>query len=219
VNRRARVRDALVPACYSTRLDCLARKERGHVESAAGSSLTIGAVAERHQEGIARAFRPEWDERFYSFDRERDGTCLARMRNGEGDLWYLLFLPSGAAVLRGFDHNSVMSPYRHDDERLWLEASLGLRFVSIIAARPESRVAAHSWRPVAQERSAALWLERFHHGGRGAFRRRPAVPLLRRLDHRRWAKRAMSDRGGSSRWRDDRFGSRSDGSKFRHDGS
>jgi hypothetical protein len=64
-------------------------------------------------------FWPQWDERFYSFDRERDGTCLARMRNGEGDLWYLVFIPSGGAVLRGFDHNSVMSPYRHKDERLW----------------------------------------------------------------------------------------------------
>jgi hypothetical protein len=64
-------------------------------------------------------FWPRWDERFYSFDGERDGTCLARMRNGEGDLWYLVFIPSGGAVLRGFDHNSVMSPYRHEDERLW----------------------------------------------------------------------------------------------------
>jgi hypothetical protein len=62
---------------------------------------------------------PDWDWRFYSFDKERDGTCLASMRNGEGDLWYLLLLPNGGAVLRGFDHNSVMNPYRHEDERLW----------------------------------------------------------------------------------------------------
>lgn len=68
---------------------------------------------------LDEVFWPRWDERFYSFDREHDGTCLARMRNGEGDLWYLVFIPSGGAVLRGFDHNSVMSPYRHKDERLW----------------------------------------------------------------------------------------------------
>jgi hypothetical protein len=55
-------------------------------------------------------FWPEWDSRYDSFDRERDGTCLARMRNGQGDLWYLLVLPNGGAVLRGFDHDSVMSP-------------------------------------------------------------------------------------------------------------
>jgi len=64
-------------------------------------------------------FWPQWDERYYSFDKSRDGTCLARMRNGEGDLWYLLFLPSGAAVLRGFDHESAMNPYRGDDEKPW----------------------------------------------------------------------------------------------------
>jgi hypothetical protein len=68
---------------------------------------------------LDEVFWPQWDERFYSFDRERDGTCLARMRNGEGDLWYVVFTPNGGAVLRGFDHNSVMSPYRHEDERLW----------------------------------------------------------------------------------------------------
>jgi hypothetical protein len=62
---------------------------------------------------------PDWERRNYSFDRERDGTCLARMRNGEGDLWYLVFLPGGAAVLRGFDHESPMSPYRGDGEEPW----------------------------------------------------------------------------------------------------
>jgi hypothetical protein len=97
--------------------------------------VTLARASTRHPERLAppaallrltralsvldEVFWPEWDERCYSLDRERDGTCLARMRNGEGDLWYVVFLPNGAAVLRGFDHNSVMSPYRHDDERLW----------------------------------------------------------------------------------------------------
>jgi len=69
---------------------------------------------------------PDWEWRYYSFDKETDGTCLARMRNGEGDLWYLVFLPNGAAVLRGFDHESSMSPYRGDDETPWPDLFKGM---------------------------------------------------------------------------------------------
>jgi hypothetical protein len=68
---------------------------------------------------LDEVFWPQWDERYYSFDKKRDGTCLAQMRNGQGDLWYLVFLPNGAAVLRGFDHESAMNPYRGEDETPW----------------------------------------------------------------------------------------------------
>jgi hypothetical protein len=68
---------------------------------------------------LDEVFWSQWDERYYSFDKQRDGTCLAQMRNGEGDLWYLLFLPNGAAVLRGFDHESAMNSYRGEEEKPW----------------------------------------------------------------------------------------------------
>ncbi len=100
-----------------------------------GPRMPPGRASTRHPERLAtpralldltralavldEVFWPEWDERYYSFEKERGGTCLARMRNGEGDLWYLLFLPNGAAVLRGFDHESSMNPYRGDDEKPW----------------------------------------------------------------------------------------------------
>jgi hypothetical protein len=67
--------------------------------------MTLARVSTRHPERLApppvlldvtRAlavlesiFWQEWESRRYSFDKERDGTCLARMGNGKGDLWYL----------------------------------------------------------------------------------------------------------------------------------
>ncbi|MEU1197274.1 hypothetical protein ABZ446_13725 [Streptomyces sp. NPDC005813] len=39
---------------------------------------------------------------------------LASMRNGSGDEYDIVFSPAGAYI-RGFDHESPMSPYAHDD--------------------------------------------------------------------------------------------------------
>jgi hypothetical protein len=62
---------------------------------------------------------PRWDYRLYSFSWMKDGTSLGGMRNGEGDLWFVRFTPGGGAVLRGFDHNSVMSPFLRAGGSLW----------------------------------------------------------------------------------------------------
>jgi hypothetical protein len=43
---------------------------------------------------------------------------MASMRNGSGDEYFILFNEHGAAM-KGFDHESAMSPWRADGERIW----------------------------------------------------------------------------------------------------
>jgi hypothetical protein len=62
---------------------------------------------------------PRWDYRYYSFCQLKDATWLGSMRNGEGDLWYARFIGNGSAVIRGFDHESSMSPFRRRDNSVW----------------------------------------------------------------------------------------------------
>lgn len=61
---------------------------------------------------------PEWESRYYSFDtRWAPDEQMASMRNGSGDEWSIVFASAGAFV-RGFDHESPMSPANNDEE-LW----------------------------------------------------------------------------------------------------
>ncbi|MGW0856036.1 hypothetical protein [Streptomyces sp. NPDC002690] len=46
------------------------------------------------------------------------GEEAALMDNGSGDDFSVLFTPSGV-LIRGFDHESRMSPYATDDEEVW----------------------------------------------------------------------------------------------------
>lgn len=53
-------------------------------------------------------------ERYYSFSASWSETEeIASMRNGSGDEFDIVFSPAGAYV-RGFDHESPMSPYGND---------------------------------------------------------------------------------------------------------
>lgn len=55
---------------------------------------------------------PESADRCFSFDAAwADDEQMASMRNGSGDGWSIVFTPAGA-YLRGFDHESPLSPYR-----------------------------------------------------------------------------------------------------------
>ncbi|MEU4219689.1 hypothetical protein [Actinoplanes sp. NPDC026623] len=55
---------------------------------------------------------PDWESRYFSFDsRWGPEEEMASMRNGSGDAYSIVFSPAGAFI-RGFDHESVMSPYR-----------------------------------------------------------------------------------------------------------
>ena len=63
---------------------------------------------------------PDWQGRYYSFnDGWDDNVSLASMRDGEGDDYFILFTSAGA-VIKGFAHESVMSPYRTDPPSVWL---------------------------------------------------------------------------------------------------
>ncbi|MFF1896219.1 hypothetical protein [Streptomyces sp. NPDC058206] len=71
-----------------------------------------------HCRGLAMldaVLSPEWDARFYSFDAHWDeGEQLASMRDGMGGEYAIVFAAAGAYV-RGFDHESLMSPWARMD--------------------------------------------------------------------------------------------------------
>ncbi|MBT2408834.1 hypothetical protein J7I97_33485 [Streptomyces sp. ISL-87] len=59
---------------------------------------------------------PDWESRYYSFNAGwAGGEEMASMRNGSGDEYSIVFSAAGAYV-RGFDHESPMSPYGNDGE-------------------------------------------------------------------------------------------------------
>jgi hypothetical protein len=62
---------------------------------------------------------PDWEYRYYSFDSKWGiNEMMASMRNGQGDDFFILFNNSGA-IIKGFDHESPMSPYAHKPKRVW----------------------------------------------------------------------------------------------------
>jgi hypothetical protein len=62
---------------------------------------------------------PAWEYRYFSFDAHWFAQqSLASMRNGEGDHYFIWFGPTGA-VLKGFCHESPMSPYRVHPPQIW----------------------------------------------------------------------------------------------------
>jgi hypothetical protein len=62
---------------------------------------------------------PEWDYRYYSFNRKWDvEEQMTSMRNGQGDEWFCVFSKVGA-FLKGFDHESKMSPWNSNPPRVW----------------------------------------------------------------------------------------------------
>jgi len=59
---------------------------------------------------------PDWESRYYSFNATwAEGEEMASMRNGSGDEYSIVFSAAGVYV-RGFGHESPMSPYGHDGE-------------------------------------------------------------------------------------------------------
>lgn len=62
---------------------------------------------------------PEWEYRYYSFDSKWGSEqMMASMRNGEGDSYFILFDKNGA-IIKGFDHESPMSPYANKSNQVW----------------------------------------------------------------------------------------------------
>jgi hypothetical protein len=59
---------------------------------------------------------PDWQYRYYSFNSMWDtDEMMASRSNGSGDELYILFNPFGA-ILKGFDHESFMSPWARKDQ-------------------------------------------------------------------------------------------------------
>ncbi|MFB7460302.1 hypothetical protein [Streptomyces sp. NPDC056188] len=75
------------------------------------------AVLREHCRSLAileAVLSPEWEDRCHSFDDHwSEQESMASMRNGSGDEYSIVFSPAGAYV-RGFDHESPMSPYAED---------------------------------------------------------------------------------------------------------
>lgn len=62
----------------------------------------------------------EWDYRYYSFNSKwAIDEQMGSMRNGSGDDLFALFNASGC-FLRGFDHESTMSPWNATPPKTWL---------------------------------------------------------------------------------------------------
>jgi hypothetical protein len=62
---------------------------------------------------------PDWEYRWYSFNSKwATGEQMGSMRNGNGDDLFALFTTDGC-FLKGFWHESKMSPYRTDPKSVW----------------------------------------------------------------------------------------------------
>ncbi|WP_083019030.1 hypothetical protein [Mycobacteroides saopaulense] len=64
-------------------------------------------------------FSPYWDNRRYSYTQDwGDGLSTAEIRNGSGDDCFIVFTPAGGFI-RGFDHESPMTPWHTRQPTLW----------------------------------------------------------------------------------------------------
>ncbi|QBE66744.1 hypothetical protein [Pseudoduganella lutea] len=60
-----------------------------------------------------------WDYRYFSFDAGWSlGAQMGSMRNGQGDDLFAVFDQAGCFI-RGFDHESAMSPWVSDPPKIW----------------------------------------------------------------------------------------------------
>lgn len=88
----------------------------------------IGAVR-RWSQSLAvldAVMSAEREYRYYSFDAQfRPGQALASMDNGSGDEYSITFTGDGA-FLRGFDHESPLSPFGQTPLALWPGLLTGL---------------------------------------------------------------------------------------------
>src|SRR6185369_15285801 len=62
---------------------------------------------------------PDWEYRYYSFNSNwAPDEMMASMRNGSGDEYFILFNSIGA-IIKGFDHESPMSPSASQSQATW----------------------------------------------------------------------------------------------------
>ena len=78
------------------------------LRAAAAAAALLDEILEPRADVRAHLFDEAWGE----------GEELATIRNGQGDFAFVWFAPAGT-VIRGFDHESAMSPYRVRPPRPW----------------------------------------------------------------------------------------------------
>ena len=62
---------------------------------------------------------PDWESRYYSFNSKwSEGEMTASMRDGSGDEYFILFNSHGA-IIKGFAHESPMSPFGDEPPKVW----------------------------------------------------------------------------------------------------
>ena len=62
---------------------------------------------------------PDWEYRYYLFNSKwAEGEMMASMRNGSGDEYFILFKSQGA-IMKGFAHETPMSPWVSKSEKVW----------------------------------------------------------------------------------------------------
>ncbi len=62
---------------------------------------------------------PNWEHRYYSFNSKwGENEMMASMRDGSGDDYFILFNSYGA-IIKGFAHESSMSPYGNEPIKVW----------------------------------------------------------------------------------------------------
>lgn len=101
--------------------------------------------------------------RYFSFDAEfSPGRALASMRDGSGNEYLITFTADGAFV-RGFDHESPLSPFIHSPPVLWPGLLTGLpASLAPVAQEPAFALAGVPLMTVALWRLAGE--DRWHHG-------------------------------------------------------
>lgn len=62
---------------------------------------------------------PDWEDRYYSYNSKwSEGEMMASMRDGSGDEYFILFSSHGA-IIKGFAHESPMSPFADEPPKVW----------------------------------------------------------------------------------------------------
>ncbi len=62
---------------------------------------------------------PDWEYRYYSFNSKwSENEMMASMRDGSGDDYFIFFNSQGS-IIKGFAHESSMSPFVNEPIKVW----------------------------------------------------------------------------------------------------
>lgn len=67
----------------------------------------------------ATVISEDWLRAFWYEENWSDGVDMAKYDNGSGDYIFVFFTSDGKTVIKGFDHNSEVSPHACDEFGIW----------------------------------------------------------------------------------------------------